>query len=146
MLDVTYEYDAFGELIQKSDGTVTSRYGADGWNTNMAAPTSNENMNTWMMLTAATSGRSAGHLGQPGRSGTGPDRPERNNYTLFPMQDRQESVTTSSSPTARSRTRSPTTPSATSPADEFAPIAPATPGPATARCRDGLAIRSRPWC
>lgn len=37
-LKIDYAYDAFGEMIQKSDGTVTSRYAQDGWYSNMAAP------------------------------------------------------------------------------------------------------------
>ena len=50
MLTVDYSYDAFGEMIQKNDGTVVSRFCQDGWNANMPAPLGNENMNTWAVL------------------------------------------------------------------------------------------------
>ena len=35
VLTVDYSYDAFGEMIQKNDGTVLSRFCQDGWNANM---------------------------------------------------------------------------------------------------------------
>ena len=62
VLTVDYSYDAFGEMIQKNDGTVLSRFCQDGWNANMfpsplagegsgvRGPIGNETMNTWAVL------------------------------------------------------------------------------------------------
>ena len=48
-------YDAFGELIQTTDGAVVTKYGVDGWNSNMPAGTGNANFNDWAVLNSDNS-------------------------------------------------------------------------------------------
>jgi RHS repeat-associated protein len=51
---VTYSYDAFGNMIQRQgwDGTTatTERYGLDGWDTAKPAAVGNENFDAWVDL------------------------------------------------------------------------------------------------
>jgi RHS repeat-associated protein len=50
-LTVDYKYDAFGEQIEEDvNGTAFAEFGIDGWNSNMANPTGNENINVWARL------------------------------------------------------------------------------------------------
>jgi RHS repeat-associated protein len=48
---VDYTYNAFGEQIEEDvNGTAFAEFGIDGWNSNMASPTGNENINVWARL------------------------------------------------------------------------------------------------
>jgi RHS repeat-associated protein len=50
-LTVDYTYSAFGEQIEEDvNGTPFTEFALDGWNSNMASPTGNENINVWARL------------------------------------------------------------------------------------------------
>ena len=52
VLDETYGYDAFGELIQTEDGGTVTKYGVDGWISDIPAGTGNANFNDWAVINA----------------------------------------------------------------------------------------------
>ena len=50
VLTVDYSYDGFGNLIEESAGTLTTKYAVDGWNPNAVPATGNANFNDWAVL------------------------------------------------------------------------------------------------
>jgi RHS repeat-associated protein len=47
---VNYDYDAFGELIERQENAGYTKYAVDGWNPNMPAGVGNANFNHWAVL------------------------------------------------------------------------------------------------
>jgi len=104
VLTVDYSYDAFGEMIQKNDGTVVSRYEQDGWNSNMLpsplggeglgvrGPIGNENMNTWAVLNGSNQWQERAVWGDKVDQGLGRIVQAMSNYALYPLLDHQETV------------------------------------------------------
>jgi RHS repeat-associated protein len=92
-LTVDYKYDAFGEQIEEDvNGTAFAKFGIDGWNSNMASPIGNENMNVWARLDVNSSLINrylwGDHVDQQlvGRIDLGPSKP------YWTLQDRLGSI------------------------------------------------------
>ncbi len=92
LVEVDYSYDAFGEMIQRTDGSLVSRFCQDGWNANMPAATGNANMNVWAVLNGSNAWQERDLWGDTVDQGLGRIMEGTSNYGLYSLLDRQQSV------------------------------------------------------
>ncbi len=92
LVEVDYNYDAFGEMIQRTDGSLVSRFCQDGWNSNMPAATGNANMNVWAVLNGSNAWQERDLWGDAVDQGLGRIMEGSTNYGLYSLLDRQQSV------------------------------------------------------
>ena len=82
----------FGDLLQKDDGSATERFVYDGWNSNMAAPIGNENMNVVDRLDGTNAWQESYLWGNQVDQLLGRALLSANNFNLWPLEDRLGSI------------------------------------------------------
>lgn len=91
-LDLTVDYDAFGEMIQRDNGTIVERFIIDGGNSNMPRAIGNENRNVVAILDGSNTWKESYLWSDKVDQQLGRVVLSANNFALWPLKDRLGSV------------------------------------------------------